>query len=74
MRHEAGLRGAVPAASSGSRLASFGRTSLAIIAGIGLVVTSAALARIPNLVEAPGAFLLLFGAAFACYVAGNTTP
>jgi hypothetical protein len=46
------------------------RAALAIVAGLGLVASSVALARVPNLVEAPVTFLLLFGAAFACYVAG----
>jgi hypothetical protein len=41
-------------------------------AGIGLLASTVALARVPNLVEAPVTFLLLFGAAFACYVAGVT--
>lgn len=44
--------------------------ALAIVAGIGLVSASMVLSRIPNLVGAPRAFLALFGAAFACYVAG----
>lgn len=47
-----------------------GGAALAIIAGIGLVASMVALARVPNLVEAPVTFLFLFGAAFACYVAG----
>jgi hypothetical protein len=35
--------------------------------GVGLVGACLALARIENLVEAPRAFLALYGAAFACY-------
>src|SRR5215470_11714838 len=38
--------------------------------GIGLVGACIALGRIPNLVVAPRAFLVLFGLAFACYGAG----
>ena len=39
-------------------------------AGVGLIGCCAMMARIPNLVGAPGTFLLLFFLAFACYVAG----
>src|SRR5260370_11672284 len=39
-------------------------------AGVGLIGCCAMMARIPNLVGAPGIFLLLFFLAFACYVAG----
>jgi len=39
-------------------------------AGVGLIGCCAMMARIPNLVGAPGIFLLLFVLAFACYVAG----
>jgi hypothetical protein len=39
-------------------------------AGAALIGCCAAVARIPNLVEAPGLFLLLFGLAFASYAAG----
>ena len=42
----------------------------ALVAGTGLVVACAILARIPNLVEAPGRFLVLVVVAFACYAAG----
>jgi alpha-1,6-mannosyltransferase len=38
--------------------------------GVGLVGACVALARIDNLVEAPRAFLALFGVAFACYAGG----
>lgn len=40
-----------------------------IAAGVGLIAACAAMARIPNLAEAPRLFLLLFAAAFACYAA-----
>ena len=44
------------------------RRHLVLVAvGIGLVVVCFGLARVENLVEAPGAFLALFGVAFACY-------
>lgn len=39
-------------------------------AGVALIGCCAAIARIPNPVEAPGLFLLLFGLAFASYAAG----
>jgi hypothetical protein len=38
--------------------------------GLALVVACAALAAVPNLVEAPRAFLALFGLAFVAYAAG----
>lgn len=40
------------------------------LAGAGLFVCCAALARVSNLAEAPRAFLLLFGLAFVCYGLG----
>lgn len=40
-----------------------------LVGGVGLVAACVALARVPNLVEAPRAFLALYGAAFACYSA-----
>src|SRR5689334_21254247 len=43
-----------------------------VMSGLGLVAACAAIGRVPNLVEAPTAFLGLFGVAFACYVAGAT--
>ncbi len=42
----------------------------AVGAGVALIGCCAAIARIPNAVEAPGLFLLLFGLAFASYAAG----
>jgi hypothetical protein len=42
----------------------------AVGAGVVLIGCCAAIARIPNLVEAPGRFLLLFALAFASYAAG----
>jgi hypothetical protein len=42
----------------------------AVLAGAALVASCAALARVPNLVEAPGAFLLLFALAFLGYGTG----
>lgn len=39
-------------------------------AGVALIGSCAAIAQIPNLVEAPGRFLLLFALAFASYTAG----
>ena len=42
----------------------------ASLAGIGLVAASVAIARMPNLAEAPSRFLVLHAAAFACYVVG----
>ena len=35
--------------------------------GVGLILACLAMARVENLVEAPRVFLILFGAAFACY-------
>jgi hypothetical protein len=46
------------------------RTVAAALAGAGLVAGSAALARVPNLAEAPGLFLALYAATFACYGVG----
>jgi hypothetical protein len=46
------------------------RAVLAIAAGVGLLASVVAVARVPNLVDAPVAFLGLYAAAFACYVAG----
>jgi len=42
----------------------------ALLAGLGLAAACAAMARVPNLVNAPGLFFLLFAIAFLCYVAG----
>ena len=42
----------------------------AALAGAGLVAACAALARVPNLAQAPVTFLLLFAGAFACYALG----
>jgi hypothetical protein len=39
-------------------------------AGAALIGCCAAIARVPNLVDAPGLFLVLFGLAFASYAAG----
>jgi len=39
-------------------------------AGLGLVASALALARVPDLVEAAGTFLALYGAAFVCYATG----
>jgi hypothetical protein len=41
-----------------------------VVAGIGLVAACLAIARLPNLVESPGRFLVLFSFAFLCYAAG----
>ena len=41
-----------------------------LVAGTGLVGTCFAIGRIPNLVESPRFFLVLFAFAFLCYVAG----
>jgi len=46
------------------------RLWLGAIAGAGLVAAAVTLARVPNLVEAPRTFLVLFGLAFACYAGG----
>src|SRR5262249_32817421 len=43
------------------------RTLAPLAAGLGLVVASLAIARVPNLVEAPTTFLTLFSLAFVCY-------
>ena len=43
--------------------------SIAVVAGVGLVGACLAIARVPNLVENPGRFLVLFSFAFACYAA-----
>lgn len=43
---------------------------VALLAGGGLVAACLALTRVPNLVEAPRAFLALFALAFAAYAAG----
>ena len=43
----------------------------ASLAGIGLVAACVAIARMPNLAEAPSRFLVLHAAAFACYVVGT---
>jgi alpha-1,6-mannosyltransferase len=40
------------------------------LAGAGLVVCCAGLARVPNLAQAPGTFLALFSLAFLCYGTG----
>ena len=45
-------------------------TSVVVIAGVGLVAACVAIARLPNLVETPGRFLVLFSLAFLCYAAG----
>jgi hypothetical protein len=42
----------------------------AILAGLGLVASSAAIARVPNLVDSVAWFLVLFSFAFACYAVG----
>ena len=41
-----------------------------MVAGLGLVGSCVAIARVPNLAWAPRTFLLLFGVAFACYGLG----
>lgn len=41
-----------------------------LLAGLGLVASCLAIARLPNLALAPRPFLLLFGIAFACYGLG----
>ena len=46
------------------------RWGILLGAGVGLVAACVALGRIPNLVEAPRPFLLLFGVGFFCYGAG----
>src|SRR6266540_3680217 len=43
------------------------RASVLLAGGGGLAVACLALARVENLVEAPRTFLVLFGAALACY-------
>jgi hypothetical protein len=44
--------------------------TIVVIAGVGLVGSCLAIARLPNLVESPGRFLALFALAFVCYTAG----
>ena len=39
-------------------------------AGLGLVASIVALARLPNLVVVAGSFLVIYALAFACYAAG----
>lgn len=41
--------------------------SVLLAGGVGLTAACVAIGRVPNLVEAPGTFLALFGIAFACY-------
>ncbi|HEV8584898.1 MAG TPA: glycosyltransferase 87 family protein [Methylomirabilota bacterium] len=39
------------------------------VAGVGLIAACAVIGRVPNLVEAPASFLVLYSLAFVCYVA-----
>jgi hypothetical protein len=41
----------------------------AAVAGLGLIAACTAIGRVPNLVEAPASFLVLYGLAFVCYSA-----
>jgi hypothetical protein len=41
-----------------------------VVSAAGLLGACAGIGLVPNLVEAPGTFLLLFSAAFVCYLAG----